>query len=651
MFRDVVERIGAEVSGRLAFQELKAVHEIDRWFTFSAFAESAAHIAARWQHCGLEQVEVESFAADGRSKAGSWTMPLAWDARDAVLTIEEPVHLAGTVIARYRETPSSLAMWSGPTPEEGVVADLVWIEDADRSRSYARRDVKGRIVFTSTRPVFMKGQASARGALGVVSDFVPHPPELQDENFWMNAWSDNPGGWGLHAGDSRIFGFNISPRKGAWLRELIRAHGRVRVRAVVDTSLYEGSIPTATAVIRGATPDEEVLILGHAFEQGANDNSSGVAVMLEAARVLSKLIAAGELPRPQRSIRFLAVSECYSTFAYCEKHADRMRSTLAALCVDSVAHRQDLCRAGLGVHHPPDANASFTSAFSERLAEWIFTPWRPTHHWKMLPYVTTDNVVADPMIGPPTMLLTAFPSDLYWHTTGDTPEKVDVDALEKVAQFAASYLYVIADAGSLHALYFGGLAAARAKSRLAAATARALEQCTSAQPDFPAAQQGVLYRAQVGAAEVESVRSMLTHRQVHSIAGELAEMAGELIDAGAKSVALLEKILCGCGVGLEGPAMSVRSRRLVSRAERLVPIRKYIGTMAYDSVDAEKLSRHPDMRWDEAVTAALFWCDGRRTLDEVLKLAGGELTRDLTALVEEFDFLAAEGLIEMRESS
>lgn len=650
MFRDVVAMIGREISGPLAFRELRDIHAIDRWFTFSAFQRSAAHLAERWKQLGLKGAEVENFPANGRSKAGSWTMPLAWDVNEAVLTIEEPVELAGTVIARYSGTPACLAQWSGPTPKGGVVADLVWIEDADERKSYAARSLKGKIVFTSTRPVFVKGLAAEKGALGVVSDFLPHRLDLPDDNFWMNAWSDNPGGWALHAGESRIFGFNISPRRGEWLKRLLGEHGRVRVKALVDTRYSSGEVPTVTALIPGVKRDEEVLILGHAFEQGANDNASGVAVMLEAARALSKLIADGKLARPRRSIRFLAVSECYSTLAYCEKHADRMTSTVAALCADSVGQKQGICGTGLGIHNPPDSNPSFVSAYCERLAGGIFTPWRPNYLWKMLPYMTTDNVVTDPMIGPPTMLLSSFPSDLFWHTTGDTPDKVDVEALGRIANFAAAYLYTIANAGALHALFFVALATARAKSRLSEITAQVLAQCTCVTPDFPSARRQILHRADVGAYEVHSVRSILSLREAKSIADELSSMSGEILAAGERNIAQLERTLPGCGISLVGPPVSRGDKRLLARAAKLIPKRKYIGSMAYDSVDSKKLEKHPDPRWDPGVTAALFWCDGKHTLAEVLRFAGSELGRDLTGLVPEFEFMAEEGLIEMKET-
>ncbi len=649
MFDEVLQTIGREISAKLAFEELKSIHAIDRWFTFPAFAKSAQYAVSRWKEFGLSGAKVERFPADGRSRVGSWIMPYAWDVDDASLTIEEPGELAGEVIARYRETPSSLAMWSGPTPKGGVVADLVWVEDAAGEDALKGRNLKGRILFTSTRPVFAKGRAAAKGAVGILSDFVVHRHGLADENFWMNAFSDDAGGWGLHSGDSRIFGFNISPRKGERLRALLKKHGRLRVRAVVDTRLYRGEIPTATAVIPGRSRREEVLILGHAFEQGAIDNASGCAVMFEAARVLANLIREGRLPKPRRTIRFLIVSECYSTFAYCLKHPERMASTVAALCVDSVAQKQWLCRSGLGIYRPPDSNASFVTAFAQRLAEKIFTQGQADYQWRIVPYTTTDNVVADPMIGPPTVLLSPYPTDFFWHTSGDTIDKIDVEALGKVSWFAATYLYAIANAGAVHALYLAALAWARAKATLSRATAHSLGRCVNERRHLDAESAQILYEAGRGVREIQSVRAGLTLREAHSIARELSEMTRQIEEDGDRDVAELKKILEDCGRSGRRPRQSAKDKEFLARARGLVVTRKHIGTMAYDTIPVAKRKGHADPRWDAGVTAALFWCDGTRTLAEALDLAGKELGRDLTGLVETFEFMAKNGLITLRK--
>ena len=59
-----------------------------------------------------------------------------------------------------------------------------------------------------------------------------------------------------------------------------------------------------------------MLTLGHTSEQGAEDNATGVAATVEALATLKRLIAAGKLPRPKRTIRILSMGEMYGSMHY-----------------------------------------------------------------------------------------------------------------------------------------------------------------------------------------------------------------------------------------------------------------------------------------------------------------------------------------------
>ena len=94
--------------------------------------------------------------------------------------------------------------------------------------------------------------------------------------------------------------------------------------------------------------------------------------------------------------------------------------------------------------------------------------------------------------------------------------------------------------------------------------------------------------------------------------------------------------------------MSDEAQALRDRARRLVPKRLFIGTMSFDTIPEAERQGFADPRWDDALTAALFWCDGNRTLYEALDLAGNELCRDVFHLVPVFEFMAGRGLVELR---
>jgi hypothetical protein len=171
------------------------------------------------------------------------------------------------------------------------------------------------------------------GALGAINTFTENP-DLVDGRQWINAWGDR--GWAFTKGNAPLLSFSITPRQAQQLRTMLRERGQVKVRARVNTRFYEGSYPYVTGVIPGAGPDEEVLTLGHTSEQGAHDNAT-VAAMLESLAVLNRLIRSGRLARPTRSIRILAMGEMYGSMHYLATNPERVKKTVAAMCLDTPA--------------------------------------------------------------------------------------------------------------------------------------------------------------------------------------------------------------------------------------------------------------------------------------------------------------------------
>src|SRR5262249_56852853 len=103
-------------------------------FTFPKFQETADYLARIMKEVGLQDVELLDAPADGVSQFGYWTMPLAWDVTHAKLElVGQDVPLEFRVLADYEKVPTSLGMWSGPTPPGGIVAELVELKDQSRA--------------------------------------------------------------------------------------------------------------------------------------------------------------------------------------------------------------------------------------------------------------------------------------------------------------------------------------------------------------------------------------------------------------------------------------------------------------------------------------------------------------------------------------
>src|SRR5262249_58933048 len=99
-----------------------------------------------------------------------------------------------------------------------------------------------------------------------------------------------------------------------------------------------------TAVIPGRDAAAgEVLLSAHLCHQsaGANDNASGSAAIFEAARTLRAAIAAGSLPAPRRTIRFLWAPEIAGSEAWAVRHADIVKKTIGGVHMDMVGGRLD----------------------------------------------------------------------------------------------------------------------------------------------------------------------------------------------------------------------------------------------------------------------------------------------------------------------
>lgn len=131
---------------------------------------------------------------------------------------------------------------------------------------------------------------------------------------------------------------SIASEDAAFLRRLIDK-GPVKMRIESQNSFYfgPGVERNVVADLKGEDGREIVVLIAHFDDwdlaQGANDNGTGVAVILEAARIFKRLGI-----RPRHTIRFVFVSgeEQFSngSRAYIEQHREDLDATRAVFNVD-----------------------------------------------------------------------------------------------------------------------------------------------------------------------------------------------------------------------------------------------------------------------------------------------------------------------------
>ncbi|MCC6539189.1 MAG: M28 family peptidase [Bryobacterales bacterium] len=581
-----IDAIQREVRPPEAMKWMREVYATDRWFTFPKFEETARSLRRVMQGIGLERVEIVAVPADGRSQFGFWTMPMAWDARSATLELvgEGPP----LVLADYRRSPASLGMWSGPTPPEGVVADIVEIASV---KDLTRVDVKGKLVLTSRNPADMKWDLVKAGALGAINAFTENP-ELADGRQWINAWGDR--GWAFNKGDAPLLSFSISPRLAALLRARLQ-QGRVQARAKADTRYYEGSYPYVTGVIPGVDAGEEVLTLGHTSEQGAQDNATGVAAMLESMATLHRLIRSGKLARPRRTIRVLLMGEMYAALHYIAANPERVKRTVAAMCLDTPAAPYELKGTEYSFYMNPHSGTAYSDGLIKEIARVYFPRVQRPWHWK--PFMPgTDSYLGEPTVGIPTTWAYSGTGVETHHNSEDTPDRVDARSLRDITVVNAAYLYTMANAGETDARW------------LAELSVKHWADVESADAAYR--------RERSDQAALSALRLVPAERR-DAVRGQLAPL--------------------------------LQAARQEPARGGIVIKRQRFGTIPLDDLAPDQREGYPSGAWTLPPSIALYWCDGVRPLSEVIRLTVAEIGSDAEKFDYEgyFRFLARRGYVEI----
>ena len=614
-----------ETNSDQVMDDVRTIWETDRWFTFPKFEETAKSVTAIMRRSGLEDVEIGSGPADGVTQSGFWTMPLAWDVKVGTLEIVDPhVPAEMRLLADFQRVPCSIGMWSGPTPAGGITTEIV----------LASGNWKGNLVLGA--PLGAKRALAKAGALGLISERTENRA-LLDERGWVNSFGDN--GWSFTKASAPLVCFSITPRQSDLLRELLNK-GPVKVRAHVDSRYYAGVYPYVTGVIRGTdgANAEEVLSLGHLFEQGANDNATGVSSIIGAAATLSRLIAEGKLPRPKRTIRVLGMSECYGMLHYLEQTKDRMKRTIAAMCIDAPAGQQTLAGTEYTWVLNPQSASSYVDSFVLRVAAEYFPsvgrPWAWSEHRS-----GTDNYLGDPTIGIPTVLPRGGYGVHAHHNSHDTPALVDPKSLHNLTVMNATYAYFIASAGPAEKRWLAEVALTNGFDRVAAATETILDQ--------------------IAAAEAADRLGELLHQGREKIGYAAARAAQAVHTAGAQSEgtpglnafsdeqkrrveAAVQQRASALGLG----RIQAAAPKPNAEAEIIVVRRKRMGTITLDDLPQDQREGYPAASFWSVPVAALYWCDGKRNLAEVIRLTELEMGSQKLDFVGYFKFLKKHGYVD-----
>ena len=340
---DLYRKLVNEVSGEIAYEHI-------RWFTHyhrpmggsEGFEAVARYVEKKARDYGLEDVRTIRLNSDTET----------WDARHGELWMVEPERRR---LAFTPELAISLADYSRSGVGQNIA--VVDVGEGIAETDYRGKDVAGKIALaTGTLATVMDEAVWKRGALGILH-FTMNRPDLADQIPWVRIPVQNK-----EKTRNGTFAFVVSQREGLRLRKHLST-APLRVSYRIESAFAEKSSQAIVeAVIRGSEiHDQDIVLTGHLQEGpfSANDDASGCASVLEIARVLKSMIDRGEIPRPQRDIRFWWADEISAEEEYFALNPGERSQFLANINQDMVGAKQSAGHRIQFVTRTPDSRAHF----------------------------------------------------------------------------------------------------------------------------------------------------------------------------------------------------------------------------------------------------------------------------------------------------
>jgi carboxypeptidase Q len=395
----------------------------------AAYNDSAQWAAAQFRAMGIKNVKLETF-----------TITHGWERGRATAAMLTPL-----------KRPLALESlgWTPSTPTGGIKGRITLLDDVSPDKIKEKsRDIKGQIVMLDLSKLFAKGFGDAFGP------FMASFQRLKDAGAIAVLLPDNTPNNVLNA-FSPLWGTEVPALPVAQVgredaqfiqRYLERNMGRNAENPLTVEFQYENKVTgpmevsNVIAEIPGREkPDEWVIVGAHLdswdYGTGAQDNGTGCAMVLEAARAISET---GRTPR--RSIRFALwggeEQGLLGSTAYVRAHASELAKCVAALNTDNgaghprgwkVEGRTDLAQALKPISDSLLLNLSGNGISQE-------TSFDTDHGPFMLEGIPALDLWVD---------MSKY-NDVH-HKSSDTVDKVDAHNLAAGSAIVAITAYAIAD--------------------------------------------------------------------------------------------------------------------------------------------------------------------------------------------------------------
>lgn len=670
--KELLEVIQNEVSGERAWDmvsKLTRFHRIRGGGKGSGYNRCIDFLERELKKIGLKEVNVKRYRADGFKKYFLWNSLVGWRVKGAELWLLEPHK---RLLARFSDQAVSLMPYSQGGEVE---SEVVYVGKGKSAADYKDKDVKGKLVFaTGGGGSEIHRQAVInRGALGVIVGPSDREDRLQfPDLIEVNRLS--PKG---KERDKTGFGFALSRRQEKEILSFFQEGKKVKMKAKVESELFDGEMPVIEAKIKGSKyPSQEIIIMGHLdhYKPGANDNASGSAGMVEMARNILALVKRGEIPSPQRTIRFLWLPEIHGAVAYLTDHQDLKDKGIAGMNLDMIGENYFLCEANFNLTRSPYSVPGYINDVLVNFIGWLDGPSfysprgsRLRFNFRVTPYWGgSDHIMFnDSSFSIPTPMLGH--SDVFHHTNLDTSDKCDPTEMKRIISLALVATILISNADEENAIKIAREVYSQAGLRMAERTRKSLqllhqyaidkekrkslaEFCSNIL-NYPQVQ------ASIESANIREVKELCQEKTSKKFINKLAESLKDQVAVENEKIRFMYDFLCS---QYNLKKEKFQPGNLYKRASSLSPKRLFKGPIPWDYLE-ENLSQEENKwykKYREKAGGALGsktyeivnLMDGKRSLLNIRHIVSCEYDEtDIEFVLHFAEDLKKMGLIELKE--
>lgn len=659
---NILQEIINESSGELALQNeiyLTGVNRNRKAEEYRNGYYETRFILEKLKEYGFDEAEIVDLPVRGDK---------TWDAEEAELWMISPTKKK---IADLKEVPASLC--SGSSTMD-VTAELVDVGPGYSEDYYRDKDVKDKVVLVYGSPERARQLAVEKfGAKGIVACSSSHPEFDRDQVGWNS----------IRVGekDKPTFAFMVSERTYFDLKQALERKTKIVLRAMIRTQMAPYKEEMAVGLIRGKeNPEQELVLTAHLFEgfakQGANDDASGCVAILEAGRVLNKLMSEGKIPALKRSVRFLFVPEISGTRAYIQKYPEIARRFFANINEDMVGEALVKNLSAFRLETTPYSLPTYLNDVVASFVEWMGASQRISQDmgWKYYEvlspngsrdpfYYTIDRfsggsdhiVFIDGSVKVPAVMFICWP-DMWYHTSGDLPDKSDSTQLKRVVTLTVASALFLANAGPEESKAILNEVSTRAMNRLGKERGRAEAMVVEAEGKNlqTARKEAINIINEAFRREKEALASVEffapRHREFQTILKAKLVSLEEMREAWLKELEVVYQQACATKkVRPEKLSLSPDEIRL----SKVIPVRKPAGDDSDPWVVMMRL-RQMNVQVAPDVLRAEFeirnFIDGRRSILDIRNAASAEYDPlPLLEVEKYFQVLEKAGLVELKK--